>query len=218
MERRVFLWTLLFLFVVHKAMAMPLTSDSSIAVMDFGTRPGATPAEISLQNTEYTSSEYLILRFVDRNCFSVMDKDLVMHKMREEGLQTTGIIDPDTAKRIGAMLGVRYIVYGNVVNVSLSNVGTQVLASGVNVCTVKARIVARIMDVETGDILMVTRGEGASKSSYTKIQLGMDPLLSASTVTIGTKKVTMDSVHNAIQKAAYHTVDQMVEKLLLKPQ
>lgn len=37
-----------------------LTKDTCIAVMDFGTRPGATPEEININNAEYISCEYMI--------------------------------------------------------------------------------------------------------------------------------------------------------------
>lgn len=208
--KTVFLIIMLSLISIHSAIASPFNKESAIAVMDFGTRPGATTAEINIQNAEYTSSEYLISRFVEKQYFKVMDKDIVMGKLKSENLNTVGIIDPDTARKIGNILGVKYIVYGSVVNVSLSDVGTQILVSGVTVCTVKARIIARVMDVETGEILMVTRGEGKSKSSFTKIQLGVAPV-EVPVIAIGTTKVTMDSVHNAIQKAAFDTVDKMCE-------
>lgn len=208
--KTVFFIIMLSLFSIHYAIASPFNKESAIAIMDFGTRPGATTAEINIQNAEYTSSEYLISRFVEKQYFKVMDKDIVMGKLKSENLKTVGIIDPDTARKIGNILGVKYIVYGSVVNVSLSDVGTQILVSGVTVCTVKARIIARVMDVETGEILMVTRGEGKSKSSFTKIQLGVAPV-EVPVIAIGTTKVTMDSVHNAIQKAAFDTVDKMCE-------
>ena len=210
--KQVFFIIMLSLFSINIAIASPLNKESAIAIMDFGTRPGATTAEINVQNAEYTSSEYLISRFIEKKYFAVMDKDLVMNKLKAEKLKTVGIIDPDTAKKIGNILGVRYIVYGSVANVSLSDVGTQILGSGVTVCTVKARIIARIMDVETGEILMVTRGEGKSKSSYTKVQIGTS-MIESPAIVIGTVKVTMDSVHNAIQKAAYDVVDKMCEKV-----
>ena len=59
---------------------------------------------------------------------------------------------------------------------------------------------------------MTVRGDGASKSSYTKVQLGLKPVISP-VIAIGTTKVTMDSVHNAIQKAAFDSVDKIVEKV-----
>lgn len=179
--------------------------------MDFGTRPGATPSEINIQNAEYTSSEYIILQLIKNGNLDVIDKDTAMSTIRAENLNTTGLIDPDTAKRIGKLLGVKHIIYGNVSNVSTSNNGVGVDVSafslGVDVCTVKAHLIARVMDVETGAIIMMLKGDGESKSSYTKA--GVSNVV----LSIGTSKVTMDSVHNAIQKAGVQIADKLSAKL-----
>ena len=213
---------LLFIFMLFMQATWAATlppKDTAVAVMDFGTRPGATTSEINIHNAEYTSSEYVINQLVKRQYFVVKDKDLVMKQLKANNLKTTGLIDPDTAKRIGDMLGVRYIIYGNVVNVSVSDTGTEILTNiggGVNVCTVKAHMLGRMMDVETGDILMAVRGDGKSKSSYVKLRAGNE-LTNAHVITIGTKKVTMDSVHNAIQKGAEQMVDNMISTLTGAP-
>lgn len=209
------LFTFLLLFAQSVWAAALPPKDTAVAVMDFGTRPGATTSEINIHNAEYTSSEYVINQLVKRQYFVVKDKDMVMQQLKANNLKTTGLIDPDTAKRIGDMLGVRYIIYGNVVNVSVSDTGTEILTNiggGVNVCTVKAHMLGRMMDVETGDILMAVRGDGKSKSSFVKLRAGND-LINAHVITIGTKKVTMDSVHNAIQKGAEIMVDNMISTL-----
>lgn len=195
--------------------APKIDRNACVAVMDFGTRQGATPSEININNAEYTSCEYVINRFVDRDCFTLRDKELVMGKLKSEGLKTTGIIDPDTAKRIGKLLNVKYIVYGNVNNVSVSETGTEVVGTicgGVNVCTVKANIIARIMDVDNGRIIMMARGEGKSKSSHINASAAKNGIKTG-VINLGTVKVTQDSVHNAIQKAAFSTVDDMMFKL-----
>ena len=192
--------------------AAQLSKDTAVAVMDFGTRPGATPAEISLNNAEYTSSEYIIIRLLERNCFNIMDKDFVMNSLNAENIKTTGIIDPDTAKKIGALLNTKYIIYGNVVNVSLGENEMQLLGIGGNVCTIKARMMARVMDVDTGNILMIAKGEGESKSSYVNLALGND-VFTAPVIAFGTIGVTQESVHNAIKKAAYDTVDNLILRL-----
>lgn len=211
---------LLLMLLTQAAWAAALPpKDTAVAVMDFGTRPGATTSEINIHNAEYTSSEYVINQLVKRQYFVVKDKDLVMKQLKANNLKTTGLIDPDTAKRIGDMLGVRYIIYGNVVNVSVSDTGTEILTNiggGVNVCTVKAHMLGRMMDVETGDILMAVRGDGKSKSSFVKLRVGNE-LINAHVITIGTKKVTMDSVHNAIQKGAEQMVDNMISTLTGAP-
>ena len=191
--------------------AAPLRNGDPIAVMDFGTRPGATSSEINIQNAEYTNSEYIILQLIKNGNLDVIDKDTAMSTIRAENLNTTGLIDPDTAKRIGKLLGVKHIIYGNVSNVSTSNNGVGVDVSafslGVDVCTVKAHLIARVMDVETGAIIMMLKGDGESKSSYTKA--GVSNVV----LSIGTSKVTMDSVHNAIQKAGVQIADKLSAKL-----
>lgn len=186
--------------------ASALTKDAAVAVMDFGTRPGASTYEINLNNAKYASSECMIASLVNKHCFQVMDKDLVMNQLKAEQLNTTGLIDPDTAKRIGEILHTRYIIYGNVANVSVSDTGAEVMGGfgaglKINVCTVRAHIIARVMDVETGDILMAVRGEGASKSSFINIKAGHTKE-NVKVLQLGTQNVTMDSVYNAIAKAA----------------
>ena len=191
--------------------AAAIAKDANVAVMDFGTRPGATPSEININNAEYASSEYIINGLVNKHCFNIMDKDMVMKQLKAEHLTTVGLIDPDTAKRIGDLLHTRYIIYGNVTNVSISDTGTQIMTNiggGVNVCTVKAHMIARVMDVETGDILMAVKGDGKSKSSFVRLHAG-NGLTGVKVLKIGTVTVTMDSVHNAIAKAAEDVATRM---------
>lgn len=191
--------------------AVAIAKDANVAVMDFGTRPGATPSEININNAEYASSEYIINGLVNKHCFNIMDKDMVMKQLKAEHLTTVGLIDPDTAKRIGDLLHTRYIIYGNVTNVSISDTGTQIMTNiggGVNVCTVKAHMIARVMDVETGDILMAVKGDGKSKSSFVRLHAG-NGLTGVKVLKIGTVTVTMDSVHNAIAKAAEDVATRM---------
>ena len=211
MLKKIVLIALSTFMLCSQCVAAGIDRDATVAVMDFGTRPGATPSEININNAEYTSSEYVINGLVNKHCFNIMDKDMVMQQLRAEHLNTVGLIDPDTAKRIGQLLHTRYIIYGNVTNVSISDTGTQIMANiggGVNVCTVKAHMIARIMDVETGDILMAVKGDGKSKSSYVKLHAG-SPLTGVKVLKLGTVTVTMDSVHNAIAKAAEDVTAKM---------
>ena len=205
----------LFLFGIHpvahaaeSAQLQALLSHPLVVVMDFGTHKGATTADINLTAAEKASCDYVMERLVEDGRFEVMERDLMQEKLEAEQLNTTGLIDPDTARRIGAILGVRYIVYGNVTDMTASDTGTSIMGSGVKLLNVKSHIIARLMDVETGDILMASKGEGKSTSSLTKI--GTEEL---GTITIGTQKVSQESVHNALQKAAYAAVDTMLERL-----
>lgn len=186
--------------IASVSQAAGLTSADTVAVMDFGTRPNATREEIDLNNAEYTTSEYVINGLIARGCFAVMEKDRVLPLLRTEHVKCTGLIDPDSARRIGELLHVKYIVYGNVANVSLST--NYVLAVAQKM--VRAHVSARVMDVETGDILIAVTGDGSSRSN------GLGGL--GGLVLIGSASVSMESVHNAIAKAA----DDAAEKIAVK--
>lgn len=201
----------LYCFSVHAA---PLIgANPTIAVMDFGTHQGAATLDVELANAEGTSAEYILARLVEDGRYDVKDVDFVKQTLHEQGIKTVGIIDPRQAKQIGELLGVRYIVYGNVNDVSASQTGTnavlpvQQIAGSVTVHTVKAHIIARVMDVNTGFIIAAVKGEGLSRSSYTDISA-----LKAA-IKLGTETVTQESVHNAIQKAAFATADILSSKL-----
>lgn len=212
------IWILLLNFSAV-ALAATVNRNATVAVMDFGTRPGATTAEININNAEHVSCDYIITRLVNRHCFNVMEKEFALNTAKAEGLNVVGLIDPDSAKRIGELLKAKYLIYGNVTNVSISDTGTSIIGNiggGVNVCTVKAHIIARMMDIDTGNIIMVAKGDGKSKSSFVKVAYGSS-LANVSVIKIGTVKVTQDSVHNAIQKAAYAVVDDLMFKLFNEP-
>ena len=178
--------------------------------MDFGTHPGAASSDIALANAEGTTSEYVIARLINDGKMVVMDKENVRNQLEANNVKLTGLIDPDSAKVIGDVLNCQYIVYGNVNDVSVSNTGTKMLGpvgGNVNICTVKSHVIARIMNVHDGTIVMAAKGEGVSKSSYTDIHSLQGG------IQVGTVTVTQESVHNALQKAAFNAVDILTQRL-----
>ena len=188
--------------------AAKIEKGAEVAVMDFGTHPRAVTIDINILNAGEAAHEYILQRIFESGKLEVMDRFLVEEKIAAANLNTTGIIDPDTAQELGKILGAKYIIYGNVNDVTLSEVGTKIGIGGVTVCTVQAHIIARVMNVETGEIICAAKGGGKSKSSFVKVEGG-----DVATIAVGNVKVTQDSVHNAIQKAAYQTVDVMVKNL-----
>lgn len=179
--------------------AVLIEKGASVAVMDLGVYKGTSDPDINLLNAEKASSEYVIQRLAATNNFEVKDRTLILNVL--EKFNMLGLIDPDTAKKIGEILDIRYIVYGNVVDVSVA-----VGKAGVVVNTVKAHIVIRIMDIDTGKILMAAKGEGESASAF----IGDSE---KNFFFIGTTKVSQTAVHNALQKAAFQAVDVLNERV-----
>ena len=209
--KKFFVTLLIFLSMCTPVFAEEIVEDSKIAIMDLGTHEGAVPFEINVFNAGKAASEYLIQRLFQVGKFNVMDRTLVEDQLNAANLNTTGFIDPDTAKKIGEILGADYIVYGNVNDVTLSETGASTAGVGLDISTitVKAHLIVRVMDVETGRIISAAKGEGKSKGSFVRVKGGP-----VATLEIGRTKVTQDSVHNALQQAAFQTVDILVKRLL----
>ncbi len=194
---------LLFLLTISMLTGIVSAENKTVAVMDLGTHPGAVPIDINILNAGRVASDYSIEFLIDDGSFDVMDKALIEEILDEENIKYEGIIDPDT----GQMLGAKYLIYGNVNDVTLSDVGAKSIVGGVTVCTVKSHVILRMMDVATGDIVSMGKGEGASKSS--RIKAGV-PVL---TIDVGTRTVTQDSVHNAIREAAYNAAASLIKRV-----
>lgn len=191
------------IFLLNFAQATALAkieTNSTVAVMDFEPHEGTSSANLDLLNAEKTSSEYVTNRLSETKKFTVIDRYTFEDELKD--LDTLGLISPDEAKKIGEILGVKYIIYGNVTDVSVAT--DKALLANVN--RVRAHLVIRIMDVETGKIIMAARGEGQSESGFVGESEG-------NFIAIGTLKVSQVSVHNALQKASFQAVDILTERL-----
>ena len=196
---------LILMLITSTAEAAMIDKSAQIAVMDLGLHKGTSDTEVDLINAEIVSSEYIINRLASYD-FNVIDKDLIKNKLQAENLNLTGIIDPDTAKRIGEILGVKYIVYGNILSVTVETeegMYKEVFTES-KTTTFIARIVLRIMNVENGKIIMASKGGGSSQ-----ITKGRTLFF----IKFGNFAVSEECVHNALKKAAYNAVDVLVKRL-----
>lgn len=205
-----FFVVLIIVFSLCRAVDAANLENANIAIMDLGTHEGAVPFDINIFNAGKASSEYLIQRLFEVGKFNVMERTLVEDKIRALNLNTTGLIDPDTAKKIGEILGADYLVYGNVNDVTLSETGGSTVGVGLDISkiTVKAHLIVRVMEIETGRIIGAAKGEGKSSGSFVRIKGSPVAVFE-----IGRTKITQDSVHNALQQAAFQTVDKLIKQL-----
>jgi TolB-like protein len=80
-------------------------------------------------------SEELITRLYDSNKFKVLERQLLNKIIAEQKLSLTGVIDPDSAKKLGKVLGVDAIVSGTIADRGES-----------------LKVNARLIGTETGEI------------------------------------------------------------------
>lgn len=201
-----FLILLMIFFMPVTSEAAMLQKDTAVAIMDFGLLKKELDGNIQLQNISLATSDYIIERLSEIKYLRVKEKALLEEEFQEQNLKTVGLIDPDSAKKIGELLDIRYLIYGNVTDVSLGENLFGITVSSLTTNKIKVKIVLRLMDVETGRILVAVKGEGTSDSSRLDMADGL-------LVQIGSQKVPQVSIHNALKKAAFNATDILVTRL-----
>lgn len=196
------------LAVLWSSMCSSVLAAPAVAVMDFGIYQGTAADAMTVDDGD-PASAYIVARLVESKKFDVVDKMVIEENLVNEKFAASGIIDVDSAKRIGELLGVPYIIYGNVVDVGLDSTGGSYSGIGLDNNTIISHINLRLMDARTGRILAVVKGKGESSAAYVKAKVAHD-----SAIKLGNVQVSMDAVHNAVKKAAFDAVDKLVAKKL----
>ncbi len=82
--------------------------------------------------------------------------------MKEQGLSSAGALDPQSAAKIGRILGVKYILTGGIDTFSINRTGASIGAFGVggNVVTAKTTINMRFIDTTTAERVVSLSGDG----------------------------------------------------------
>ena len=121
---------------------------------------------------------------VDTNEFRVIERKKLDTVLAEQDFSNSDRAAPSEAKRIkiGKLLGVQYIVTGSITKFSTEQKGGNVRIKGIGLGAGKAKtevnLTARIIDVNTGTILLGAKGAGVSKKggglSFSKGGAGFD--------------------------------------------
>lgn len=146
----------------------------NIAVLNFS-KKAAVSQELTFEDASVVT-EYLIDALIDTDMFNVIEREQLRAITDEHSFNTTGLIDMSTATQLGKLYGVKYLVYGSVVGLSLKDTGVGYGNDRYGKIdntkhTVIADVTARFIDVETGRIVLTGRGEGASSSAQTEVGL-----------------------------------------------
>lgn len=163
---------------------MPARSQEKrrVAVMDFGYGTVMTSVQAIFgtnQDIGKGISDLLVNQLVNDGTYRVFERAALEKIINEQNFSNSNRADPATAAKIGALAGVDTIIIGDIttfgrddknygggaVGYGLGKVGL----GGVGVHKAKAvvEITARLVDVNTGEILASVTGHGESKRSGT---------------------------------------------------
>src|SRR3954454_9245117 len=98
--------------------------------------------------------------------FSMVERDKLALVMKEQGLATSGAVDPQSAAKVGRLLGVKYIVTGGVDKVAVNKTAGGVAkfgGLGGNMVSADAMINMRFIDTTTAERGVSVAAEGNVK-------------------------------------------------------
>lgn len=126
-------------------------------------------------------SDMLVEKLVEGGAYSVIERKALDKLLAEQNFSNSDRADPASAARIGRLLGVDAIIVGSITQfgrddrqVGLGGFGRSVGKWGLGGTSLRkakavVAVTARLVNVETGEILAVATGNGESKRSGTSL-------------------------------------------------
>jgi curli biogenesis system outer membrane secretion channel CsgG len=111
------------------------------------------PAVRNTLDTEFSENKLL------SDKFSIIERDKLNLIMKEQGLATSGALDPQSAAKVGKILGVKYILVGGIDKFAINKTGGGIKGIGGNVVTANAMINIRLIDTTTAERVLALSGD-----------------------------------------------------------
>lgn len=93
--------------------------------------------------------------------FTVIERDKLELVMKEQGLGQSGAVDPQTAARVGKILGVRYIVTGAIDKFAINTTKGGIGGIGGSKTTASCSINIRFIDTNTAERVVALSADGS---------------------------------------------------------
>lgn len=145
------------------AFASAQNTSPSIAVFNFSTQ-GLTSNQWGQFEPGVALSDLVTDQLVSAGKFNVMDRKTLDNTLSEHQLSASGEVSPESAITAGHLIGARYLVTGNVLQLdqtggSAASAGSWLpsyvgaVAGGVNTHRVTIKVAVRVVDAKTGQIV-----------------------------------------------------------------
>ena len=181
MRRSILTFGLLLSLISFSAVAQ---NKKRVAVMDFDYGTVSTSvAQIFGTNVDIGKgiTDMLVDRLVNDGTYSVIERKALDKLIAEQNFSNSDRADPSSAAKIGKLLGVSAIIVGSITQFGRDDKNTKVGGGGYGLgrfgvggvgrkdSKAVVQITARMVDVNTGEILASAPGEGSSERKGTSL-------------------------------------------------
>jgi len=171
-----------------------------VAVVDF-----ANKSSFSGTGLGNGISDMFVTALVKTSRVSVVERDELSKVLNEQGFTNSDLADPNTAIKVGKILGVQYIILGNVTEYGVSEHNVGVVFVAVSNTEARVAVDARAVDTTTGEILIADSANASESESGVAIA-------SLYNLEIGGRGYE----NTIIGKAARKAVDELAGKVAAK--
>lgn len=137
--------------------------------------------------------EYVYTDLQDSGRFKLLDRTRQRALVDEYAHDMSGLVDEDTAPAIGNQYGAQYLLMGSIIGVTTRRSETTVVGAGTKRAQVTATVSLRLVDTETGEVVLAATGRSRKNNTLVKAPLGL--------IRIGTEQVNEaleDAIHDAV--------------------
>ena len=153
-----------------------------------------------------SASDILITELVKSGKFIVVERGRLEKLMAEQKFQAQGMVDSQTAVKLGKIMGLEAIVLGTVSQFGVKTEGHDYLIKQGKRQIAEVTVEIRVVDVETGQVILADSGKGITKRKWGSF-LGMG--------TKGGYDETLEG--DALRASIVQFVDNIMNQLNKKP-
>ena len=143
--------------------------------------------------------EYVYADLQDSGRFKLLDRTRQRALVDEYAHDMSGLVDEDTAPAIGNQYGAQYLLMGSIIGVTTRRSETTVVGAGTKRAHVTATVSLRLVDTETGQVVLAATGRSRKNNTLVKAPLGL--------IRIGTEQVDKGQVNEALEDAIHEAID-----------
>ena len=184
-------------FMAGTCMAASLKSHPTVGILPLENRglvsEGWDRAEMG------AAVEYVYTDLQDSGRFKLLDRTRQRALTDEYAHDLSALVDEDTAPAIGNQYGAQYLLMGSIIGVTTRRSETTVVGAGTKRAQVTATVSLRLVDTETGEVVLAATGRSRKNNTLVKAPLGL--------IRIGTEEVDKGQVNEALEDAIHEAVD-----------